>query len=511
MPFYPKRVVLLSETIQSLFQMAIMYATQRTTGTRMKRTIALLGTAAWFAVSTLRADPRMTSWLTTYSGQYARLYTTDAAKAAGTSVTTWSRGALSQSLPAYCGVSEVYSSANWVYIHSSGLGSHVMGPWYLNSGHAMLFPNLPINTKTLYRIPRAPVTNSTHSLTGLGAIGYFVDGVAMFDSRDAFYWNGSSEVNGAGSWNRDAYINESVTFDPANAHQPGNGQYHYHANPIALRYLLGDHVDFDSTVKIYSESTDAPTKHSPILGWVRDGFPIYGPYGYSNPTNPANGVRRMVSGYVLRDGANGTDNLAVTGRTAIPAWALRAGEAAMTGPTVSTTYPLGRYLEDKAYLGDLINPSTGSNFVLGADFDLNEWNTRWCVTPEFPNGTWAYFVCIASNGAPMFPYNISRTFFGNAAGGTTTLTEIVTTNFVGGANSALVMTSPTVENNVVTLTWSATEGGTYRVEATGNLSSWTTNATGVVAVQNKGTTTTANTGTNQCFRVTRTGLATYDP
>ncbi len=467
---------------------------------------ALVLTAKVFA-----ADPQLDSWLTTYSGQHARVYLTDANKNAGTSATTWSRGSLNQSLPAYSGVSEIYHSASWVYLRSSGLGSHVMGPWYINAAHTTLFPNVPINTRALYRIPRVPATNGTHALTGGGPIGYFVDGVSMFDSRDAFYWNGSTEVNGAGSWNRDAWVNEGVTFDPGYAHQPGNGQYHYHASPIALRSLLGDHVDFNATTKAYSENTNLMTAHSPILGWMRDGFPVYGPYGYSSATNPASGVRRMLSGYTQRNGGNGADNLATTGRTAIPAWAARAGEAAMTGPAVTTTHPLGRYLEDNAYLGDLINPGTGSHFGLGADFDLNEWNTRWCVTPEFPGGTWAYFVCISSNGAPVFPYNVSRTFFGVASGSATTLSETVTTNFVGGASSALVLSTPVVSNSSVTLTWSATAGGTYRVEATGDLSTWTTNATGIAAVQNKGTSTTANTGTNQFFRVTRTALATYDP
>jgi hypothetical protein len=468
----------------------------------------LLTVAALALVTTASAtDPRTDSWFTTFSAQYARVYLTDAAKLAGTSVTTWSKNSLSQSTPAYCGVHEVYSSANYVYIRSSGLGSHTMGPWQNGS-----FPNVPINTKKIFRLPRTPVNNATHAQTGGGAIGYFVDGVAMFDSRDAFYWNGSTEVGGSGSWNRDAWVNESQTFDPGYAHQPGSGAYHYHANAIALRYLLGDHVDYNATTKTYSESTNPVMKHSPILAWVRDGYPLYGPYGYSNPSNSASGVRRMISGYVIRNGSNGTDNLTSTGRTAIPAWATRAGESAMTGPTVDGSKPLGRYLEDNAYLGDLINSATGSNFMQGMDFDLNEWNVRWCVTPEFPNGTWAYFMCITSNGAPAFPYNIGRTFFGTPQGGeVANITEAVTTNFVGAANSALTISAPVVSNNVVTLSWSAVEGGTYRVEVSGNLSSWTTNVSGVAAGLNKGTSTTANTGANQFFRVTRTALATYDP
>ncbi len=473
------------------------------------RSAFALGALLLATCAATAADPIITSWLTTYSGQYARVYLTDTDKTNGTDVTTWSRNALSQSLPVYAGVREVFSSANWVYIRTPGLGIHTMGPWYTTTSHTNVFMNVPVNSKTFYRLPRTPVTNSTHNLTGGGPIGYFVDGVAMFDSRDAFYWNGSTEAMGSGSWNRDAYVNESQTFDPAFAHQPGNGQYHYHANTPALRYLLGDHVDFNSSTKMYSESTSAVTQHSPILGWVRDGFPIYGPYGYATATNASNGVRRMISGYVLRNGANGTDNLTATTRTAIPAWATRAGEPAMTGPAVNGTYPLGRYLEDNAYLGDLTNSMTGQRYQQGVDFDLNEHNTRWCVTPEFPTGTWAYFTCITSNGAPVVPYNIGRTFQGTPTGSTTTLAESVTTNFIGGANSILSLAVPVVSNNIVTLTWSATEGGTYRVEGTGNLISWTTNASGISAIRNKGTTSLPVT-THQFFRVTRTALATYD-
>src|SRR5207244_2530059 len=98
---------------------------------------------------------------------------------------------------------------------------------------------------------------------------------------------------------------------------------HNHADPIALRYTLGDHVDFNPVTKIYSESTNAPAKHSPILGWVRDGYPIYGPFGYASATNAAGGVRRMTNGYQLRNGQNGSDNLTNTGRATLPAWMLR--------------------------------------------------------------------------------------------------------------------------------------------------------------------------------------------
>jgi hypothetical protein len=456
------------------------------------------------------ADPRVDSWFTRDSGQYARIYRTTTDEFAGSSVTTWSRGQGNQSLPVYAGVREIYSSTNWVYIRSSGLASYVMGPWYLNAAKTQLFPNYPANARVLYRIPRNPAVPGTKTLTGLGAIGYFVNGVALFDSRDAFYWNGTSEVMGSGLWNRDAFVNEAVTFDAALAHQAG-ANHHYHANPIALRYQLGDHVDYDPTSNRYTESAGVPNKHSPVVAWVRDGFPIYGPYGYSDPMNPTSGIRRMISGFVPRNGQNGTTNLAVTGRTTIPAWAARAYNrstilaAGEYGPAISAQYALGRYLEDSDYLGDL-------GRMQGVDFDLDEYNGRFCRTPEFPDGTYAYFVTITATGAPAMPYNIGRVFYGTPAGGAVaSLAEPVTTNFVGGANAELRAASPVVSNQVVTLVWSATEGGTYRVESTAEMASWATNASGISALRNRGSyTTSAIATTNQLFRVTRTALAPFD-
>lgn len=174
-------------------------------------------------------------------------------------------------------------------------------------------------------------------------------------------------------------------------------------------------MDFDVEKGVYREGT-GPARHSPILGWVKDGYPIYGPYGYASPTDPASGVRRMVSGYVMRDGTNGTTNLAKTGRTTLPEWAAEAQgraktlPAGATGPAAGARYPIGHYLEDYDYLGDLGKKQ-------GVDFDLDRCNGRWCVTPEFPQGTYAYFVAIDERGGPVFPYNIGRWFHGEPWGG----------------------------------------------------------------------------------------------
>jgi hypothetical protein len=482
---------------------------------------ALVTVTAFIPVRADSVDPQTNSWFTTYSGKYARITTNDATRTAGTSVTTWNNGvaAETQTLPAYCGVQEIYSSSNWIYIRTTGLGSHTMGPWYNDATRVPLFINWPVNQKALYRIPRtATLTNPPSVKTTTAgmdaAVGYFVDGVAMFDPTDAWSYSGGSEASpGTGQWHRDAYVNEGITFDVSNSHQQNTGVYHNHADPIGLRYLLGDNVIVNSTNGFSENTTNMSLKHSPLLGWVRDGLPIYGPYGYSNATNASSGVRRMVSGFVLRNGQNGTDNLTNTMRTNLPAWMLRNnGNTAASGPAISSTYPLGRYNQDNAYLGDLTNSLTSQKYVQGVDFDLNEYNVRYCVTPEFPNGTYAYFICITSNGTPTFPYNMNYYFFGTPTGGTiTSITETVATNFLGNTNLTGKINSPTVASGAVKLTWSAVEGGSYQIEASTNLTSWNILATNVSPNQIVGGYTNVTALDKQFYRVGRTAVAAFDP
>lgn len=489
-----------------------------------KTKTSLISAASLLAAATLvsaSTDPRVDSWMTGYSSQYARIYTSDANKLSGTSVTTWGNGNQNQTIPAYCGVQEIYSSSNWVYMRTTGLGSHIMGPWYNNAARTAVFVNMPSNQKTMIRVPKSPIIPTTKSTVG-GTIGYFVDGVCAFDSRDAVSYSFTagrdgdppgtpSGVTGDGVWNRDAYVNEGITMDPALAHQQNAGTYHGHADPIGTRYLLGDHVSFNAATKLYTVSAGLPTQHSPIVGWMYDGHPLYGPYGYSNATNPASGIRRMITGYVPRDGSNGTANLSVTERTTLPQWAARAGNRSVTlastnyGPNVSTSFPLGRYTEDNDYLGDF-------GKVQGIDFDLDEYNGRFCITPEFSNGTYAYFVTISSNGLPTYPYNVGRQFYGTLRGGTVqTISETVVTNFVGGTNVSLGLDTPVRNAGTVTLSWSAVEGGTYKVESTTDFSGWSTLSSSVSAQRNRGSYTNAAPESNKFYKVSRTALANFDP
>ena len=423
---------------------------------------ALLSAAGINAV----ADPQISSWFTLDSGKVARIYRTDADKQSDRAAATWSNGRQIQQQPACSGVQEVLSSADWIYVRSTGLGSHVMGPWYIDPQHRLLFPNLPTDQHLLLRLPRHPAV-AQGGFQPLGEIGLFVDGVRMFDANDAFsYATGAGRDadpragigHGDHIWNRDAFVNEGRTFDAALGHQQNWGRYHYHAEPLALRYLLGDHVDFDPATKTYHESPAPVRRHSPILGWMHDGFPIYGPYGYANPADPGSGIRRMLSGFVPRNGQSGTDDLAQSGRRTLPAWTARETHrpAALApdafGPNVSASYPIGHYIEDYSYLGDL-------GKTAGRDFDLDECNGRWCVTPEFPQGTYAYFTTIDAAGNPVYPYTMGRRFHGNPTGRlVNVIPEPVTTNFVA---QPLPPSQAGHAPPATTLTWTADHGGRY--------------------------------------------------
>jgi len=485
-----------------------------------KKIPQIIGVAASLAiscVSTFAADPQLESWQTANTRRYARIYQTDAARLAGTSVTTWTRGTTSQTTPSYAGVIQVSSSASWVYLRTTGLGTHVMGPWYLNTAKTQNFPSFPANSGTLVRFPRTPTIPAAKTLTPAGPIGYFVDGVAAYDNRDTFSYINASGADGSptgggrgdGVWNREAYANEGVTFDPAFAHQAMTS-HHYHANAPAVRFALGDHVEFNPATKIYTESTAPVTKHSPIVAWLADGLPVYGPFGYASPMNAASGLRRMTPGFVKRDGANGTTNLISAGRTTLPAWAARVQNRSatlptnVTGPAVSPAFPLGNYLEDYDYLGDL-------GKIQGTDFDLNEYNVRFCVTPEFPNGTWAYFLTIEADGTPKFPNLIGRQFYGNPTGGSVNAINETVVEYTRASQASPISVNASQAGAAVAITWTSVEGATYRIETSPDGATWSALAGAAAITSAGGDTTSFSTATVAAhYRVTLTALATYD-
>lgn len=477
--------------------------------------------ATYLAPANPAGAPIETQWQKVSGAEYARIYKTQAAALAGNAVTTWTPSGLvtggGQATPVYAGVESVRVSGNWVYVKGSGLPHYTMGPWYFDAAKTQIFVAYPSKWDMLTRLPRVPQPAVTHTNTNFGPIAIWVNSAIIHNQLDAFFWNGTQDTDtgasGTESWTRNARYAEGLTFDPAGAHQPSDGESHHHLNPYALRYELGDHVNYSAVTHTYTEAATAPL-HSPILGWSFDGYPIYGPYGYATASDAASGVRRMVSGYVMRDGSFGTTNLNSTGRASLPQWAIDAGHATSpNGPSVSTSQPLGWYLQDFDHLAD-------HGYAQGVAFDLDRYNGRWCVTPEFPGGTYAYFVAIESDGTPAFPYIIGRQYYGVKQGGNYGATSTVgfsaiespaQTIYQGGELAPPTAQSPSKTGGSVTLTWSSVEGGRYTVEQSTDLASgWSSAATNLPGSAFSTQTTISAPGTKGFYRVRRDSVDAHD-
>jgi hypothetical protein len=145
------------------------------------------------------------------------------------------------------------------------------------------------------------------------------------------------------------------------------------------RKVLSTSIDIDGNT-IYRDDiendTNAVLYHSPIIGWAYDGHPIYGPYGYADKEGGA--IKRLQSSYSL--------------------------DLKPNRPSTSQ-FPAGIFLEDYNYVGN-------------GDLDIH--NGRYCKTPEYPDGVYAYFATINStiessgplNGyrKPVFPYVIGDSY-----------------------------------------------------------------------------------------------------
>jgi hypothetical protein len=135
-------------------------------------------------------------------------------------------------------------------------------------------------------------------------------------------------------------------LDFNNAHVQPDGTYHFHGVPEPL------------------DDSDG-AEHSALVGFMHDGFPVYALYGHGSAETADGTVREITS-----------------------SWQLREGERA-------DGEPAGTY--DGTYTGDY-------DYVEGSG-DLDECNGTFTVTPEYPDGTYAYFI------TDTFPY-ISRCLMG---------------------------------------------------------------------------------------------------
>lgn len=322
----------------------------------MKRQLCTVMMLVALSLTGFAQDPNLTSWMINTEGTNAQFYVTP--MGGGTPTLT--------DLGEEANVQQVCYDDDFIYVETEGL-AEIMGP----CGN----PGNPSGQGRTWKIPRNAQVQSgqkTESPT-IASMGVLINGVPIYALSDATSYDpssGSNEPMGDGIWNGDAYYSEGWTLDDKyGGHPQQQGEYHSHAVPYELY-------------------KDAPSsEHSPLVGWSWDGYPVYGPYGYTDPMDANSSIKLIVSGYSLRS---------ITQRHTLPDGTnLSPSEY---GPNVNASFPLGVYIEDYEYIN--------------GQGDLDAYNGRTCVTPEFPDGTYAYFVTMESDGTPTFPYYIGTEYYG---------------------------------------------------------------------------------------------------
>jgi hypothetical protein len=267
-------------------------------------------------------------------------------------------------------VTRICYSNDSVWIKSQGM-TNDMGK-FLNPGS----PSAQNYTFSFPKNPQSQSGNKT-DVPYVFSTGVLINGIPIFGLSNSKSWNKTANQNannGHGYWNCEAWYGEGFVLDSTlGAHPQADGAYHSHAIPKRL-------YTFPSAA------------HSPIVGFAFDGYPVYGPYGYTTAMNATGGVSRMTSSYSLRS---------ISSRTTLPDGTVLATQ--YEGPVVSVTHPLGEYIEDYQYVA-----SSGT---------LDYYNGRYCVTPEYPSGTYAYFVTVDAAGDPAFPFYFGLQYYGVVASG----------------------------------------------------------------------------------------------
>jgi hypothetical protein len=324
-------------------------------------------------------------------------------------------------------VQEVCYNTDTIYVRASGLASFIMGPWpgdpFIAAGQdaSYIFP----------RNPTYPTTN--HSTVQVGVCGLWINGITIYTAGDGKSYKSSTNTNGSngdGNWNTIAWVAHGGEMDQGGGHPDPHNVYHNHSNPYQL---------YDSTDK---------TNHSPLIGWAFDGFPIYGPYGYATATDATSGIKRMTVSYQLRN---------ITDRSS----------TSPAGPAINSTFPLGTYIEDYEYVSN--------------SGDLDEYNGRYCVTPEYPSGTYAYFLGTNADGTPTYPNILVTKYYGKTlpanfgpTGGSaskpSTGVSCVSTTSSSTPTVALSTAASTISENSGSTTVTATLSASTTSDVTINLS-----------------------------------------
>jgi hypothetical protein len=345
--------------------------------------LLLIVTSATFS----QTNPAILSWLQNTNNTKGRYYLTGNSTPILTTINA--------------NVQQVQYSTNFVYVTATGVPAFVTGPFATGPVSTAL------NNNYVIKMPLNPTVAATKTAVGNGPIAAFINGTVAYKAGDGMSYNNLNK------WHSNAVYFENIGFDCAHGHPgPMTSDYHHHQNPSAFNI---ETVPTSSICNVYlADGLYVPNAatHGSLIGFAADGFPIYGAYGYTNPLDPTTPIKRITSSYRLRN---------ITSRTTLPDGTAAIGPALtdiiqIAGPNNpgSVVAQLGAYLEDFEYI-------TG----LG---DLDEYNGRFCKTPEYPNGIYCYFATIDATNKPVYPYLIGNYYNGVVQASThATISETVTT------------------------------------------------------------------------------------
>ena len=329
--------------------------------TSMKHLFSSIAILIWTCAAI--AQPEIVSWQINADGANGQF---------------WNNGQLTDN-GVSCDVQLVQFSDDNVYITSTGVPRYATAPF--GDGN----PSQASETAYLFRIPRQPEQGPAGgTATGLGHTAVLINGVPTFNALDAFSYNNQD------IWHQNGGFFELAGFDCAKGH-PAMGRYHHHLMPNPF----SDSQDVINPVCAEYPSdgllTIDPSNHSPIIGYAFDGYPIYGPYAFDNEDGSGE-IVRMESSYAVRDIlvrhelADGT--LLNPNQFGPDVGALVTPAIPPGAQPVEAV--LGAYIEDFEFIEN------------SGHLDVH--NGRFSITPEYPNGTYAYFATVDENWNPAFPY-----------------------------------------------------------------------------------------------------------
>ena len=322
-------------------------------------------------------------------------------------------------------------------------------------------------------------TSHTSDKYASGTVGITVAGIVIYGSG-----NGSTITNNGATWSYDANQTMINGEDIYGGHcsPVGGGQYHYHDIAFVTKNSWIGVSGFSGN------SYRSADGHSKLMGWSADGYPIYGPYGYVTPTDSSSGVQLMVSGYTQTNtGANRPSSVTATATGAVnnsafvtlpadpgslgvnPGMRITVNNAGLATDTYyilnqqNVTYAGGGHPPysgpaNSVQLNTAVTIANGSSlkfeylpglFIEDNSFtnsgNLDLYNGRYCVTPEFPNGTYAYFMTQDSNGKGAYPYMIGPAYYGSKSVSTAATKLVFVQQPTNAGLSASITPSVTVQ------------------------------------------------------------------